>query len=501
MGPFFITLALIIRLSVNYSGIKKSILKWYTLYSFLNGLGWGLLFWFVNDFYGVKSIEFLFCGILIITLISGGVSAFSTSLRLVLTHTFFLSAIPMAVLLMRVTDFKPLLLIIFAGNILYQLYLALFMHNFLRGTAQDIKNAKLEKEGLQEIIDSIPGLVTMVNNNGKHIMVNNYKDGFYKEKLIQKKLGEELIDSTLSHTIHQFLMSDKKAELIELNLNELGVDDWYMLNLKRIESPEPGIIAVVLPSNELIKARNDLKIQEARAMYASKLASVGELSAGIAHEVNNPLTVIEGSASLINVLVNENPPDKAGILRATNKIINTSQRIARITRGLRMLSKDAEVEPFTNVSFQSIIEPCLDITKVKVLGHNIKLTVINQDSDVALFGNEIQLGQVMMNLVSNAIDAVILTEEPRWIEIQYRPCFDWLTIYVTDSGRGVGEDISSKIMDPFFTTKESDQGTGLGLSISKKIIELHNGTIVLMPEEEYTTFRIRLPRMTTWPGV
>jgi len=330
--------------------------------------------------------------------------------------------------------------------------------------------------------------------------VNNYKDGYYKEYLNQKKLDETSTRSLLSQTLNNFLVGSKKEELIELNLNELGMDDWYMVNLKRIESPEPGIIAVVLPINELTKAKNDLKIQEARARYASKLASVGELSAGIAHEVNNPLTVIEGSASLINVLIKENPIDQEAVLKATDKIINTSQRIARITRGLRMLSKDAEIEPFTNISFLSILEPCLDITKSKVRTYDIKVEVLNQESDVALFGNEIQLGQVMMNLVSNAIDAVIMADGPRWIEIQYKPSFEWLDIFVMDSGPGVNEEIIDRIMDPFVTTKESDQGTGLGLSISKKIVELHNGSLILLEDTKHTTFRVRFPRMTAWPA-
>lgn len=500
IGPLCIILALAIRYFVNNPIRKEVMIKWYTLYSFLNGVGWGSLFWSVNDFYGTQSVELLFCGAFIITLISGGISTFSASLKIIYAYIFFLSVIPIYVLLTRTTGSMHFVLIIFLGSILYQMYHALVAHYYLRDSSLNMNNVKREKDSLQEVIDSIPGIVTMVNNEGRHILVNNFKDGFYKEKLIHKKLGEAFPGSTLSVTLLSFLESGKKEEMIELNLNDQGEDDWNMVNLKRIESPEPGIIAVILPSNELIKIKNDLRIQEARAMYSSKLASVGELSAGIAHEINNPLTVIEGSASLINVLINEDPLDREAILKSTDKIINTSQRIARITRGLRVLSKDAEEEPFSNVSFQSIIEPCLDITKAKVLSHNIKLTVVNQESDVAFFGNEIQLGQVMMNLVSNAIDAVASTEEPRWIEIHYRPSFDWLDIYVIDSGPGVNESISDRIMDPFFTTKESDQGTGLGLSISKRIIELHNGNLTFMRDAEHTTFRARFPRMTTWPS-
>lgn len=500
IGALAIFIALAIRFFVISPSLKTNLNVWFSFHAFVNGLGWGILFWGINDFYGAKSIEFLFCGVLIITLISGGVSTFSASLRLVICYILSLSAIPVYVLFTRIPDSLIGLVLIFIGSVVYQFYHALVSHYYLKDTSLDMMNIVREKKGLQEIIDSIPGIVTMVSNDGKYTMVNNYKDGFYKDKLEHKQLKDDLSESILSQTLQSFLISGKKEELKELNFNEFGVDDWYMVNLKRISSPEPGIIAVILPINDFVKAKNDLKIQEARAMYSSKLASVGELSAGIAHEINNPLTVIEGSASLINFLVNEETINKEDILKATDKIINTSQRIARITRGLRMLSKDAEIEPFTNISFFSIIEPCIDITKAKVLAHNIELTLVNQESDVALFGNEIQLGQVMMNLVSNAIDAVITTDGPRWIKIEYMPSYEWLDIYVIDSGPGVCEEVRHRIMDPFFTTKESDQGTGLGLSISKKIVEIHQGSITLAENTEHTTFRVRFPRMTTWPG-
>lgn len=249
---------------------------------------------------------------------------------------------------------------------------------------------------------------------------------------------------------------------------------------------------------ELDKAKSDLRIQEARSQYTAKLVSLGEFSAGIAHEVNNPLTIIEGSVALMKVILEDATPDKNGLTRVANKISETTSRIAKIIKGLRTLSGNADEEPFTNVSFHSIVEPALEISRPKLQSYKIKISVHAPDDLIDLFGNEVQLSQVIMNLVSNAIDAVKDMDGDRWIEIHYSSCNEWIDIRVVDSGRGVGEEIRGKIMDPFFTTKESHQGTGLGLSISKTIVENHQGTLVHVPESPHTTFRMRFPRMNPW---
>lgn len=480
---------------------KEQFTNCYTLLVMVTGLGWGSLFWMVHHFYGTFTFETLFASGVIITLIAAGATAFSASLQVAMTYLVSVSIIPAYMLFTVSAETTYLVGILLVINIIYQFYHVYVSHQYLKDSIHNELKALYQKDSLQEFIDSIPGIVTLVNNSGIHIMVNNYSNGFFKSKLLNKKVGEAFPDSTTSKVLKSFLESGKSEEIMEIDSDKLGQDNWYMVNLKRISIPESGIIAVILPINELVKAKNDLRIHEARAMYASKLASLGELSAGIAHEVNNPLTIIEGAASLIKVLLKERPIDEKALEKSADKIIETSHRIAKIIKGLRMLSKDAEEEPFNNISFFSIVEPSLEISKNKLLTHNIKLTVINQDSDVDLFGNEIQLGQVIMNLVSNAIDAVCSSDSSRWIEIHYKPSFDWVDIDVIDSGTGIPSGIESKIMDPFFTTKESHQGTGLGLSISKKIIESHNGSLMLLTDAKNTTFRIRLPRMTLWPKV
>ena len=459
------------------------------------GLGWGLLFSQIFNFYGLTSIEGLYGVGAIITLISGGVTTFSSSFYTGVTYVLATAGIPTYLLLTDARRPIFVLGLIFLGNVIYQIYHYFFAHKYLLSSLVNEEEAISQKQSLQEVIDAIPGIVILIDKKGVYRMVNNYKDGHFKRILLDKKLGSFNSDSSIVRFIHEFIESDQQSAVAEMESSDFDIFETYMINLKKISVPYEGVIIAVHPIQELVQARNDLKIHEARSQYASKLASLGELSAGIAHEVNNPLTIIEGAASLIKVVLAEEPLDITALEKSANKVIDTSQRIARIIKSLRTLSGNADNEPFKNFTFADVIEPSVEICKARLNEHSIELRVYPSEDDVALFGNEIQVSQVLMNLVSNAIDAVKDLETSRWIEVRYRPSPKWLDIFITDSGQGIKEEIRDKIMNPFFSTKTLGQGTGLGLSISKSIMEYHEGSLELMSNSPKTTFRLRFPRM------
>ena len=459
------------------------------------GLGWGLLFSQIFDFYGLISIEGLYGIGVIMTLISGGITTFSASFSMGAIYVLATAGVPTYLLL---SDSRPsvfMLGLIFLGNIVYQIYQYSFSHSYLLRSLINEEDAISQKRSLQEVIDAIPGLVILIDKKGVYRMVSNYMDGHFKKILLDKKLGSFNSDNAIVKFIKDFINSDQQSAVAEMESADFDVFETYMINLKKITVPYEGIIIAVHPIEELVQARNDLKIHEARSQYASKLASLGELSAGIAHEVNNPLTIIEGAASLIKVILAEEPLDKNALEKSANKVIDTSQRIARIIKSLRTLSGNADNEPFRNFSFTDVVEPSVEICKARLNEHDIELKIIPAKDDVALFGNEVQVSQVLMNLVSNAIDAVKDLETSRHIEVRYVPSVKWLDILISDNGLGIKEEIKDKIMDPFFSTKALGQGTGLGLSISKSIMEHHGGSLELMGHVSQTTFRLRFPRM------
>lgn len=458
------------------------------------GLGWGWFFWQMQTIYGFIAMETLCCIGVIITLMSGGVTAFAPSL--IAAGVFFVSVsiVPIVFFFTDHKESSAVMGALYVINLFYQAYHCRISHRYLKESIINEAKALQQKETLQEFIDAIPGIVGVVDDEGTYVMLNNFLDGSVKKVILGTKVGATLPNNPLSKLILSFLAGDENHLMKEMYAEDLTGENWYMVNLKKISTPVKGLVAVILPINDLVKTKNELRIQEARSQYASRLSSLGELSAGIAHEVNNPLTIIEGAANLMKMLLKETPIDVKSLDMAASKVINTSQRIGKIIKSLRTLSSDAEEEPFKNVSFNSIIEPIIEISKAKLELAGIKLTIFRGASDVALFGNEIQLSQVIMNLIANSMDAIQDLDE-KWIEIHYTANFEWCDILVVDSGFGIPNEIHHRLMEPFYTTKEPHQGTGLGLSISKNIVEIHHGSLMVLKDAKHTTFRIRLPRM------
>lgn len=490
--PFFLILtALLVRPFV----FSRKVL--FHLCVVLSGLGWSWLSYLSATHLGLYSTESLFCLACILIIMSGGVSVFSVSL---LTADLFLLSVTVGPLYVLFKDEGPSsykLGVLLGLHLLYQFYHSYITHQLDIKSIKDELKVKKQNQFLQQFIDSIPGLVTVIRNDRHFLMVNNYLEGRFRE-YVGRSLSDFYPTSEMAKVLENFLTNGKASETHEVQFDEFGEKNWYVMNLSRMSNPEEGIIAAILPITDLVKAKNDLKIHEARSQYAEKLASLGEVSAGIAHEVNNPLTIIEGSANFLKVLLDEAEMDREAMRKATLKISNTTHRIARIIKSLRTLAVNADEDPFKNVSFSAIMEPCLEIVKAKLDAHAITLKVQAPQVDVQLFGNEIQLSQVVMNLITNAIDAVKDCPEPRWIEVHYRPALEWLDILIIDNGPGVSPENREKIMEAFFTTKGTGHGTGLGLSISKAIVEAHHGSLVLMSAEKHTTFRMRFPRMTVW---
>jgi C4-dicarboxylate-specific signal transduction histidine kinase len=218
------------------------------------------------------------------------------------------------------------------------------------------------------------------------------------------------------------------------------------------------------------------------------------MAAGIAHEVNNPLTILQGFASIIEQLTHQEPLDKENIRLLSGKLVHTTERISKIVKSLKSLSRNGDNDPFERVSIQTVIKEALDICGHRFKQNNIELKLPELDKDVFVKGREVQLGQVVLNLLVNAFDAVSGSDNgDKWVEVKLDSLHQGVSIDIIDSGPGVSIENAKKIMEPFFTTKDVGQGTGLGLSISKNIIEEHGGELFLIQNSKATTFRIQLP--------
>lgn len=228
-------------------------------------------------------------------------------------------------------------------------------------------------------------------------------------------------------------------------------------------------------------------------MESEKLSSLGVMASHIAHELLNPLSVaIVKLDSLKRAIKNEN---KDSINDNLGKIEKVLGRIGQIIKGLRSFSRKDEQDPFVRTNFREILEDTLLICSEQLRTKKITLTM-DGDFSVNLSCRAGQISQVLMNLVRNSIDAIEGTPQA-WIKIEGRPCTGCpkhcLEVIVTDSGKGIPEEVLVKLMTPFFTTKAAGKGTGVGLNLSRRICDDHGGSLNYKLHNGHTAFVINLP--------
>jgi signal transduction histidine kinase len=237
---------------------------------------------------------------------------------------------------------------------------------------------------------------------------------------------------------------------------------------------------------EALETRELIEAQRSQVQESARLAALGVMAGGIAHEINNPLQVIRTLAELLK-------RPSADIPRIANRIEATTDRVAKIIAGLRSFARVGQSYPLSIVEVEPLVMEVAELARVSQSQFRVPIEVEPIPPGLTIEGKRTEIGQVLINLLNNAIDAVKGSEDA-WIRIVVKDHFDEVEFRVDDSGPGVSDSLLESIMLPFFTTKEVGKGTGLGLSISKSIAEDHHGRLVLDRKVEYTSFVLILPK-------
>jgi signal transduction histidine kinase len=226
---------------------------------------------------------------------------------------------------------------------------------------------------------------------------------------------------------------------------------------------------------------------------ASKMATLGEIAAGVAHEINNPLHTLTLTNHLLQRLSDGNRLTKELLHTHLEKVETCVQRMATIVSELKAFSRDSSQDKYKETPLRSLVSETLDLCHARLLSRDIRLDVSDIPDSWKAECRPSQLSQVILNLLNNAYDAA-LGQAERWVKLEVKDCGESFEIAVTDSGTGVPPEIAKKIMNPFFTTKPPGKGTGLGLSISSNIMTDHGGSLTLDRQSPHTRFVMSLPK-------
>jgi two-component system NtrC family sensor kinase len=360
----------------------------------------------------------------------------------------------------------------------------------------DLKNfqseLQRERDFSSKILNNTQSLILVADKTGLISYANRrwYEAGGYQH---HELLGHPLVD-LIAPTRRSALQDALWATLSGLQVDNLELPvmradrrtGQFSVNLSPMRDEQGQVSSIVVVMSDI----TDAALLQAKLVHTEKLAAVGQLVSGVAHEVNNPLTAILGFADLLM----ENPelPDSAK--KDLRVILQEAQRTKQIVQNL--LSFARQMPPQRQaVQLNAILMRTIQLRSYDFSSHGIEIVEHLQGTLPPVIGDSHQLQQVFLNILNNAYDAVSETNRPARIEVTTSTQGGYAEASFRDNGPGIVQ--PDRIFDPFFTTKDVGKGTGLGLSICYGIVREHGGEILCYNNEDGgATFIVRLPAVS-----
>jgi PAS domain S-box-containing protein len=367
--------------------------------------------------------------------------------------------------------------------------------------AMDIAERKRTEEKLRNAaeewritFDSIPTPVSLQSKDFKILRINKaYADLFNVNPAnIIGKTCYELVhkmDKPIAECPHIKMLEAQDSSVVEIHDAEL--DKFLEITVSPIMNSQNEVVAsihIIRDITQVKKAEEEKRQLQEKAEISSRLASVGEMAAGIAHEINNPLTGVIGFSDML--LERDLPPD---MKEQVEIIADGSRRVADIVK--RLLTFARQHKPVkAMVDINALIDNTLNMRNYVLKTNNISVNT-NYDLNLPLITVDPgQIQQVFLNLIINAEYSMKKTGKPGNLTVTTKKVGDKVQISFADNGTGISHENKKRLFQPFFTTKPVGEGTGLGLSLSRSIITEHKGTINVESESgKGATFIIELP--------
>ncbi len=335
------------------------------------------------------------------------------------------------------------------------------------GKARKFSDAIIKAMPAGFITTNIKGDILSYNDASELILGMDKKNQFKIPPEIKNLIDFNDIDKLQQKSINKEIgLSGKNfSKHLDINISYIhaGADE------------KPGILFLIKDETEKNTLKKEIDLNE-------RLASVGKLAAGVAHEIRNPLSSIKGFSTCIK----ENPSDFQQSIDISSLIINEVDRLDKVVSQLLDFAKPVSLIK-ENVCIKELIKETIHLLSRDCREKNIDIT-LSLKNDIKVNSDRDKIKQVILNILSNSIEAI---SEAGKIKITGHEKDGWLILEFQDSGTGISEDILPHIFDPYYTTKPS--GTGIGLAISRNIIKAHNGKIYAKSINRKTTITIKLP--------
>ncbi|MDD1517000.1 MULTISPECIES: PAS domain-containing sensor histidine kinase [Bradyrhizobium] len=254
-----------------------------------------------------------------------------------------------------------------------------------------------------------------------------------------------------------------------------------------------GVCSDVTAAIRANQAEDALRKAQAELAHVTRVTTLGELTASIAHEINQPLAAVIANADACLAWLQRHPPDIKAARRSVEWIIEDGRRAGDVIRHVRALAKGSDIE-MVPLDANAVVREAVALVQREMASHAVSVRMELSSALPRIFGDRIQLQQVLINLIMNGIEAMgDVHDRPRELAIRSEASGDGaMQMSVSDRGVGISEQAMDRLFTPFFTTKSS--GMGMGLSICRSIIEAHGGRLYAVPNQERgATFQITLP--------
>ena len=360
--------------------------------------------------------------------------------------------------------------------------LARAMDELLSRERESVAHMKSEYERLKVIIDLIPNTISWVNSDMTYFGVNRALAdtcNVTPDDFVGKTIGFHTKERFFYEFVTELFRSKSDTIYRELEARISGVDHTYLVTGTKLEDKEKAVV-IGVDITELTKLKDHVS-------FTQKLANLGEMFAGIIHDINNPLMMIEANIKRAKKKINDDEVNEL-----LTKVEMSSQKISKIVKGIKVyIRQDGTAEPHVKENLGKIVDDALVICENKLKENMVAVTFDPKINQMEVSCHFTQIFQVFVNLISNAIDAISGLQE-KSIEITAKDLGDRIQVRFIDSGNGIPKEIQEKMFNAFFTTKDRGVGSGLGLSLCRKILEAHGGSLTIDDSAPSTTFVVEL---------